>query len=265
MKKVIVPLDFSETGNNAFNFANHLATDFEVPLQAIHVYKVATSQTTEPANIQVYIDNATEKLNSFVAERNKGGASNIVGELLIGFPADKILNYAKETDDACVVLGTHGEQSVVRNFFGSVSTKVGMDCDKPVWIIPPDVKYSKFKKIAFCTNDPIGDTSVADEITPLLQKSEGELHILNVFDFVDVDKSEVFDTWESHVPKEKLKFEILYDVDIVDALYGYCKDNDVDLIIINRKRRSFLSMLFNKSITKEMIIKSDIPLLIMHN
>ena len=186
-------------------------------------------------------------------------------KLLVGFPGDKILTYAKELDNSCVVLGTHGEKDVLRNLFGSVSTKVGMDCDKPVWVIPPDAKFSEFKKIAFCTNDPLAAVSASEVLYPISNKYKSEVHLLNVFEFSDINKEEIINAWSKIIPKEKIKIKTLYDIDIVDALYKYCQENDIDLIVINRKQRSFLSMLFNKSITKKMIIKSDIPLLIMHS
>lgn len=58
-------------------------------------------------------------------------------EVLLGRPADEIIEYAKEQDADLIVMCSHGRSGIGRWVFGSVTEKVLRGAETPVLIIRP--------------------------------------------------------------------------------------------------------------------------------
>jgi nucleotide-binding universal stress UspA family protein len=68
--------------------------------------------------------------------RDRGIA--VRSEVLLGQPAEEIIDYAKDQDADLIVMCTHGRSGLGRWIFGSVTEKVLRGAKTPVLVIRPD-------------------------------------------------------------------------------------------------------------------------------
>ena len=154
MKKILVPIDFSETSDNAFVYALEMAKRLKAELVLLHTFElpIVDSQampinyatiynSIELANFE-HFKQKMPKLHTIAEERNLNQIplSHIMmdGDLLLGIK--KVI--AQENIDM-VVMGTKGAEgwldSVIGTNTGSVITGVSV----PVLSVPAGAQFQK--------------------------------------------------------------------------------------------------------------------------
>jgi nucleotide-binding universal stress UspA family protein len=167
IKKILVPVDFSECSNKAVDFALHLGEKFNAHITLLHVVTLFHEDVNEDTRLQDYEKivqikeqwiNGKLKEHQITADQHK---VNIESVLLRGFTAsDKILEYIQENNFDLVVIGSHGRTGIKHFLQGSISEKVVRLSNIPVLTIHHSTKkyqpeiilvpidFSKFSKIA---------------------------------------------------------------------------------------------------------------------
>jgi hypothetical protein len=113
MIKIIVPTDFSEASNNAYNFAHHLSKDLQGVIQIAHIYY----PTSTDVNQFVVINEEAEKihkkkLDEFVQDVNQDWIGTFVKEpfvegiFKVGFPRSELTEMSKQPG-TMMVMGYH--------------------------------------------------------------------------------------------------------------------------------------------------------------
>ena len=125
IKRIIVPIDFSRTSEQALEYAEAFATEIEAKyIRIIHVF---TPQTTADAvtlpSVSQLMTERQALLDEFL-EDHPSRAKRIErkAELLIGFAADEIIGQSKTAD--LVIMGSTGESGLIEKVLGSVSSTV---------------------------------------------------------------------------------------------------------------------------------------------
>jgi len=144
-KKILVPLDGSQLGEAALPCVEELAvaTGAEVVLLQVVTlhYDIALAESYSShieqlseeyekgalASARDYLDRVGKGLEE------KGIVVHRVAE--IGFPAEKVIAYAKENDIDLVAMSTHGRSGITRWILGSVADKVVHAADRPVLVV----------------------------------------------------------------------------------------------------------------------------------
>lgn len=272
MKKIIVPTDFSETATNACVYAQGLAKDMNGILKVVHSY-MPRALNMEGA---VYIDPEIEKirkeqLDTFVENMNKQwvGDSNaepfIEKEFITGFAGKEIPALSKSQDNCMIVVGSTGSGGSFKTIFGSISTLIAKDSSCPVFVIPPETQYKSYSKIAYAADDPNIDKKVIEKLAEIASLFNAELILAHV----NAENSEAY--------LENLKEQVLHvngDLNvstrsinsdtILHGLNEFTEDEDIDLMILTKQKRTFLDSLFHASVTKKMTINTKTPLLVLH-
>lgn len=138
IKKVLLPTDFSENSNYAFDYAVGLAQKLNARLYVLHVIHELIDTTG------FYIPNisldqlqkdlekgAEEMMDKFCGER-MGDFKDYERMNVIGLPHIEILSVAKEKGIDMIVMGTHGRTGIDRVLFGSTAEKVLKKAPCPV-------------------------------------------------------------------------------------------------------------------------------------
>ncbi|MGL5207328.1 MAG: universal stress protein [Acidaminococcaceae bacterium] len=142
-KKILVPVDGSETSWRALSQAVSLAEKFEGEIIVVNVIQPYNNA----ALLAVPLDDATinqsnselEKIGDQVLntakEKLAGAVINASFELEVGHPSEKIIAYAKKEACDSIVIGSRGLSGIVEFFLGSVSSKVSQYASVPVLIV----------------------------------------------------------------------------------------------------------------------------------
>ncbi|HEU4579467.1 MAG TPA: universal stress protein [Polyangiaceae bacterium] len=137
-KKILVPVDFSESSTLALDTAVALAKDNDASLTIVHVYEPLAIAV--PEGYQLFTEEQlTRMLEEFHRELTEqrrraelAGAQRVDTELLHGFAVSEIQNFAQQCKFDLIVMGTHGRRGLSHAFLGSVAERVVRSAPCPV-------------------------------------------------------------------------------------------------------------------------------------
>lgn len=133
IKRILVPVDFSEFSAKAVTYGLELARKFGAQLQLLHVVELVPIVFHEGA---VYsTSDLAELIKAAEVELAKvahGETVDIVRHTVDGHPLVQILRHAKEHEVDLIVIGTHGRTGLAHLFLGSVAENVVRKAPCPV-------------------------------------------------------------------------------------------------------------------------------------
>jgi universal stress protein A len=136
IRKILVPVDFSETSDVAVTYGRHLAQTFDAQLILLHIVDdlAARIATTTPG----YIDlsklqgEMEQSARSRLGELGDDPARTRAALVTANPPAPAIVDYATDAKVDLIVMGTHGRSGVAHLFLGSVAERVVRSAPCPV-------------------------------------------------------------------------------------------------------------------------------------
>ena len=151
--KVLVPLDGSDLAGCTLEHVKKVASAdgvSEVILLRV-VQPIASTETIAWSQAgytvkdleNMDIENAKHYL-SLAAETLRTQGISARTEVIYGFPAESILDYAERNKVDLIIISTHGRSGVSRWPFGNVANKIAHQSQIPVLLITPrDCRSSK--------------------------------------------------------------------------------------------------------------------------
>ncbi|MCX6173875.1 MAG: universal stress protein [Ignavibacteriales bacterium] len=146
IKKILVPIDFSDYSKNALKYAAQFAKQFNAKIYLIYVVE----PMIYPADFsmgQVAIPSTDIDLHSRAEEELKKLSKDIINgnlkvEILIktGKPFVEIIETASANDIDLIIIATHGHTGVEHLLFGSTAEKVVRKAPCPVLTLREPVK-----------------------------------------------------------------------------------------------------------------------------
>ncbi len=147
LKKILVPVDFSESSVAAVEYAIYLAGKFGASIRVLHVYDPpyyvgdvlvqAPGRPGMPMNEYIR-EQALVRLDEMVARIAGTSTVPVTRDLVSGVPHQVILAQAKEEDADAIVMGTHGRRGLSHLIMGSVAQQVARQAPCPVIIVRGD-------------------------------------------------------------------------------------------------------------------------------
>ncbi len=143
-EKILVPIDGSPEGEQAIAYAAAIADKFNSKVYTLFAIKpvdvlVGYDQEIESEfqtryNVD-YLYKAGEKIIQAVQDKfHDQGIKDVEGDIRDGYPAEVILDYAREKKVGLIVMGTHGRRGL-RALLGSVASEVVHKASVPVMTV----------------------------------------------------------------------------------------------------------------------------------
>jgi universal stress protein A len=139
IKRILVPIDFSEPSHDALDYAKGVADAFGSSLHVLHVLEdlAAHAWTTEvyvaalPGVHEEMERQATERLGELLSddEKRKYDAKLV---LRTGSAFVEVVRHAREEGIDLIVMGTHGRGALAHMLLGSVAERVVRKAPCPV-------------------------------------------------------------------------------------------------------------------------------------
>ncbi|MEC0174384.1 universal stress protein [Paenibacillus favisporus] len=139
--KMMVAIDQAEITNKLLDAAVEIARNKQTQVTLVHVSQeyVSNGMTYVPENFLEEILNEMEKagLEQLQLAKSKLKSAGINPETvhLKGDPAHEILNYARDTEQQLIIIGSRGLRGIKEMMLGSVSHKVSQLSNCPVLIM----------------------------------------------------------------------------------------------------------------------------------
>lgn len=276
MNTILVPIDFSETSDNALNYAVGLANYLSAKIILLHVDSIPLinnefqdlsyiiSQSREE-NIIMLKDKAEliKKDNFLIGEVDYFAES---GEL-----KSQINNYITEKNIDFVVMGVSGHNTVIgKVILGSNAVSVSQESNVPVFIVPNNCKFKEITNIAYASEY---DTNVVEHngliqmkyINALFGSMLYVLHIIPDNHLINEQESQIDNFVEQKLNHTNHRTFIITDNDVSVAILDFIAAHNIDLVVLEQKEYPFLYKLFHTSATKKIAFNSPIPILSIHN
>ncbi len=132
LSKILVPTDFSHSGDAALELATMLARDTGAQIEIVHVEESPLAYGGGEMYYGIPEPNAGELRNMLLKIVPADPSIGYRHHLLMGDPADALTRFAADEGIDMIVMGTHGRSGLMRILMGSVAEAVVRRATCPV-------------------------------------------------------------------------------------------------------------------------------------
>lgn len=271
MKKIIVATDFSIAALNAANYAVDMALVINAEILLLHAYQVKLNYSDIPVamneeEMKQDIERAMNQLKEDLSRKTKNKI-DIKTEVRTGIFIDELKAACELVKPYAVIMGSQGKTASERFWFGSHTIQVIKTLKWPIIAVPMGAKFSTPKKIGLAWDlNEVPVTAQVEEIKKMVNDFSTELHIINT------GKPGVYhpDTVVESMKLEKLMkpvkpvYHFIADKNTDEGIIRFAEKNNLDLLIVMPKQRSFFESLTHKSHTKQLVLQSYCPVMTLH-
>lgn len=291
MFRILIPVDFQDSTYKACQYALDLASAApESEILLLHCFK---DYLASPWQIPEEEDKEkltpTEKVTERVLNRNereeqrkleglrqelqsKTGSRQVRLKTLFveGSPDDVIPEETRRFKPNLIVMGTEGEGGLSRSIFGTVTTKMVDDVKVPVLTVPQHSQSHDLKRVLYATDFDKTDPEAIRTLQQLLQPFNPHILCLHFTAGAAMQEdreklAQLQAKLERANTNDNIRFLLLEGQDVADNLQRFVEKEQVDLLAVANRKRSLLEGVFDTSLTKELVLKVQIPLLVFHS
>lgn len=279
MKKILVPVDFSGASDFGFNYAYRLAQQFAAELHVAHIYRPPYVESTmPPAMIQQIINDKERDLLKHLKSNVQAPLNLTAEQQLNKVTMHYLLESGANTDIAeignrinadIIVMGTHGAGNAVEKVWGTNTAKVIRDAKCPVLAVPFGSEFRYVSDIAYATDY---DNNDLDNIMQLILFAKAInakvhcIHINNILDSPDEMKEAGFKVkFEERFKDLQVSFSVHSSTSVQEGLDTFMRVNHMHILSMLTHKRTVWDRIFGeKSMTREMAMRSKSPILAFH-
>ncbi len=269
MKKIIVPVDFSEQSEFALEAAAALAKKLNSEIMALHMLElspvmISSSEGYHPEQTFFLIKHAEKRFESFLKQDYLKGIK--VTPIIKHYKVFKEVNeVAKETESDLIVMGSHGVDGLKEMFVGSNTERVVRNSEIPVLVIKGKIENFKIEQIVLATDFREESIAVFNKASEFADKLSATLWPV----YINVPGDDFRSTKEIYSRISKFlnkahkgkEVEIYNDYSVERGILNYSENANADLIAIPTHGRRGISHFFMGSIGEDIANHSKIPVL----
>lgn len=274
IKNILVPTDFSETANNALNFAIAVAERHNAQLHLLHVVEpmtlgkfISVHEKTIAVQNQM-ISNAKANMVQLVQCIEKKRTIHVTSTVLMDKITDGIHAYEVEKAIDLTIIGTHGKSGYDEFMAGSNAINVIKKSIIPILSIPPMFTKKTFEKILYPVRIVKGTVEKYDCIKPILEKNKAKLQILGVYEFDNIEEvNEISEKIKeirslAQYKNVEVSYHIIPCKGIERRIISKSEEFESDLLVINSTlEKKWYHRFIGNTFTDEIINNSKIPTL----
>ena len=278
IKKILFPTDFSDAALNAFRYCLLLADKMKADVELIHaiypeyenldlpiVSSKATNDKMEAAQytLQSFIDWGLAQVQ---IDHTFDYIPSINSNVEFGNIANAIVKCGAKKGADLILLGRREEHTFFEKAFGSTITGVIEKASSAVMVIPEKVAYKESEIIAYATDLNEADPYHIWKTGQWLSTFHPILHIVHIATkgqngHVDLQEMEQF--FENQAPGLQVQFHTIESSSVSEGLETFADWHNVDIMVMYAPHHNLIQRIFQKSKTKIMAMKSDIPILLL--
>ena len=273
MKKIIVPIDFSEHSEYALKTAAKLAKKTNAELLVLHMLEMSdvilTKSDSEQQQKTVFFLKLVEQ--KFEAFLDKDYLKDVnVTPIVKHFKVfSEVNDVAKEHDASFIVMGSHGTSGFKEFFVGSNTERVVRNSEIPVLVIKNEIKDINFSTAVFATSFEEENVRPYLTATSMFKSFATKLILLYVNlpnehfkSSVEIEKkiAEFLITADGNLDRIN---DVAYQADytVEQGVINYANKVGADIIAIPTHGRKGISHFFAGSIGEDVANHSPLPVL----
>lgn len=273
MKKIIVPIDFSEHSEYALKTAAKLAKINNAEILALHMLEMSDAMLTASDGMQyekaVYFYKLSEqKFEKFL---EKDYLKDIkVTPIIKHFKVFSEVNDVAHNNDAdLIVMGSHGSSGVKEFFIGSNTERVVRNADIPVLVVKSNVVDVNFESVVFACD--FAEESIKPYINAvkLFNKIGSKFHMVyvNLPNERFKSTSEIEKRVVNFFAKADRNLDRMADVHYVsdytaeDGILHFATKIKADIIAVPTRGKKGLAHFFEGSIGEDVANHATLPVI----
>jgi len=288
LRRIIIPVDMSPASENAMVYGCKMARLFQASVEVVYsMDSIFEGSVPSPSGVLAsYRNTMQEELDDFVRqvvdrEKLQGSdtgegktdtveqgstISGIRTRIAFGFAEEVLIDMSKHAD--LIVMGTLGKSGIARKLFGSVSIAVSKNAHCPVLLVPPQAQYRGFTDILYASHFDSLDALTIKQTVAFARRFNSQLHFVQVGQAgekgSDLEKKLFEINYVYADPDMPFLYNRIVGDDLVESLHHYAFQHRVGLFVFVTHQRAFWENLLHRSMTKEMLLHTGIPVLIIH-
>ncbi|MEI6889224.1 MAG: universal stress protein [Bacteroidales bacterium] len=285
MKKILVPVDFSQHTDITCQYALELAATYGAELKLFHTYfdQIILTDTSFPDTLdmatmyneqlmreiykqsEVSMKELHEKLETRI--RDKGLENVSISTHVSGGEVEhELMEMYNEFKPDLIVTGTTGKGNNL-NVWGKVSTYIIDHVKVPVFTIPVLKNFKGFENVMFAADLSEGNRQSITTLLELFRPFRNQVHAVH---FCHTSKlaeaEEKMKALQSGFAKEASEGRIHFNIIEIggenqETIDQYVKGKLINLIAFQPHKRSLVYMVFTRNITKKNLFATNVPLL----
>ncbi|MEZ4829743.1 MAG: universal stress protein [Bacteroidia bacterium] len=275
VKNILFPTDFSETAHNAFEYALNIADQMGATLVLLHVYQDLSNESSYIPRelVESLKEEKLEKAIHFFHEYQReaqlqlGKSLEVRPILQSGLPETVIPELSRSMNIDLIIMGTLGAASVSERILGSVTAKVIEKSACPVLAVPAECTYKPIRRILYGMRMDESEFGVIDQLLDFATYFDAKVYCTHIRTEKSYYSKIELGAFEHlyHLENEgRIQFYVFNHENIVRGLHRFIDENGIDLLTMTTQKRDLMDKFFDQSLTREMMLYTDIPLLAFH-
>lgn len=268
MKKILVPIDFSDCADNAAVVALQIAQKASAQIDFFHSLVTPIDWVKLDIQKEKRYPETMKKIS-----RAKSMLRNWVNDAQqLGLKSESILTFSQGTESIelqaqshqydLIVMGSHGASGLKEALIGSYTQKLVRESSTPVLIIKAGVEEFKVEKIAFVSTFEEDVHHSFNHIIAFANLMEAHINLLYVNvprHFEESRKSEAkMRDFLEKCPRGTCSINVYNDTSPEAGFFHFSEDRNIDLIAIVTHGKKGL---FRSSLTERLVNHSALPIL----
>ena len=270
MKKILVPVDFSEYSEYAVNLAVDIARMTGAAIDLVHSFhttiewvKLPKEKEKDYPETRHEINVANNRLAEW-AHRSEYSDVQVDKQLYFDVDYKAILRHCQNEAADLIVIGSHGTGGFNRLFLGSTVLKIIRMADCPVMAVNKPASAEALKKVVFASDFEEDVQEPFRKVAEFAKAVNGRVNMLKILTPLQEDndriETEQFRKLDTSAYQHVETIHIRSHQTIPDGILSYAKDSGAGLIAIPTHGREGVSRLLHwGSIAEQLVNKSDIP------
>jgi len=263
MKRILIPIDFSEQAKRALLAAAQVAQKVGAEIYLLHMIDLPSDQNdleshadaSNPAKL-FFLKKVHDQMKKLMDYECLNGLK-VHEEVRFHKTFTGIIEYSKELNIDLIIMGSQGASGLKEIFIGSNTEKVVRNSNIPVLVVKKEMKETGLSKFVFASDFPDNIKPAFKRFLEFVKTFDAEIHLLYVNTVHNFEPTKKISTRlrefvsEFTLPKHSLT--IYNDVSIERGILNYTADINADAIALVTHPRGGLSNLFNGSISIDLV------------
>ncbi|CAH8291260.1 nucleotide-binding universal stress UspA family protein [Mariniflexile fucanivorans] len=273
MKKIIVPVDFSEHSEYALKTAAKFATKFNAEILALHMLEMTDVMLTASDGFQneqaiFFYKLAEQKFEKFL---QKEYLKNVkVTPIIKHFKVFSEVNDVAEKHDAdLIIMGSQGASGVKEFFIGSNTERVVRNAEIPVLVVKNQLKDINFETVVFACDFKEESIQSYKNAVKMFDKINSKMYMVYVNlpserfkSSVEIEKNVVnfFTKAESNLDKMDT-VHYVSDYTVETGVVNFALKVGADIIAMPTHGKKGLAHFFEGSIGEDVANHANLPVM----
>jgi len=271
MYKILLLTDFSAASRHAIAFAQALFADTAVDFCLLNTYLVEPELDYSSVMLleerREAIEAGMHKFKLSITQQPVPAYHTYTTKVMLGDPTGVVNQLLSEEYFDLIVLGASGSGN--SQLFGSVATGLTRQVNTNVLVVPTTAPIRPLEHAVLATDyTSVNNAESFTILNDLLSRKAAQLTLLTIENAShpedkasEPNRQYVLRAFEN-IPSDSYT---IHDADVLHGIQEYLAVHTVDLLVMLPHHKSFMDVIFNRSVSRAVAYRPPVPLLTLYD